>query len=66
MEPAVGSANLTGAGIGIKKDTKRNFEVGIWTHNRELIDKIQSLFNLVWEGEECPSCSYRKQCEGGI
>ena len=59
----LGSANLTGAGIGIKKETKRNFEIGIWTHNRELIDKVQSLFNLVWEGEECPKCHFRKQCE---
>lgn len=62
----LGSANLTGAGIGVKKDTKRNFEIGIWTHDRNLIDKVQSLFNLVWEGEECPSCSYREQCDGGL
>ena len=27
----IGSANLTGAGIGMKSDGKRNFEAGIWT-----------------------------------
>lgn len=55
----LGSANLTGAGIGVKKDTKRNFEIGIWTHNDALIDKVESLFNLVWEGEQCGDCSLR-------
>lgn len=55
----LGSANLTGAGIGVKKDTRRNFEVGIWTHDAALIDKVESLFNLIWGGEECEECSLR-------
>jgi phosphatidylserine/phosphatidylglycerophosphate/cardiolipin synthase-like enzyme len=58
----LGSANLTGAGIGAKKNTRRNFEVGIWTHDAQLIDRVQSLFNLVWEGEECEGCAFR----GGV
>jgi phosphatidylserine/phosphatidylglycerophosphate/cardiolipin synthase-like enzyme len=28
----LGSANLTGAGIGAKRNTRRNFEMGIWTN----------------------------------
>ncbi len=62
----LGSANLTGAGIGAKKDTRRNFEVGIWTHECELIDRVQSLFNLVWEGEECGACALRPDVCPGI
>jgi phosphatidylserine/phosphatidylglycerophosphate/cardiolipin synthase-like enzyme len=62
----LGSANLTGAGIGAKKETRRNFEVGIWTHDAELIDRVQSLFNLVWEGEECGTCALRPDTCPGI
>lgn len=59
----LGSANLTGAGIGVRKNTKRNFEVGIWTHDKDLIDRVQSFFNLIWEGEKCRDCSLRdKHC----
>jgi len=28
----IGSANLTGAGMGLKGENKRNFEVGIFKH----------------------------------
>ena len=28
----LGSANLTGAGLGAKADGKRNFELGVWTN----------------------------------
>ncbi|MFC1671675.1 phospholipase D family protein [Planctomycetota bacterium] len=62
----LGSANLTGAGIGVKKSTRRNFEVGIWTHDNQLIDRVQSLFNLVWEGEECDTCTLRGDICRGI
>ncbi len=29
----LGSANLTGAGLGAKADKRRNFEMGIWTES---------------------------------
>ena len=34
----IGSANLTGAGIGMKADTTRNFEAGIITDDPELVE----------------------------
>ena len=34
----LGSANLTGAGLGAKADGRRNFEWGIWTISPELIE----------------------------
>jgi phosphatidylserine/phosphatidylglycerophosphate/cardiolipin synthase-like enzyme len=58
----LGSANLTGAGMGAKSAGRRNFEVGIWTTEENLLDRVQSLFNLVWEGEECPNCGRRDVC----
>lgn len=38
-EVYVGSANLTGAGIGMKAETTRNFEAGILTDNQEIAEK---------------------------
>ena len=35
-EVYVGSANLTGAGIGMKAETTRNFEAGILTDDQEI------------------------------
>ena len=37
-EVYVGSANLTGAGIGMKTDNKRNFEAGILTDEPEIVE----------------------------
>ncbi len=34
----IGSANLTGAGIGMKSSSRRNFEAGILTDEVSLID----------------------------
>ena len=38
-EVYVGSANLTGAGIGMKAETTRNFEAGILTDDPEIIEQ---------------------------
>src|SRR5438046_846074 len=52
----LGSANLTGAGLGAKADGKRNFELGIWTSSSALIDGVLEHFNALWEGRRCVSC----------
>ena len=36
----LGSANLTGAGLGAKADGRRNFEWGIWTESGPMIDAV--------------------------
>ena len=36
-EMYIGSANLTGAGIGMKTDNKRNFEAGTLTDGPEIV-----------------------------
>jgi phosphatidylserine/phosphatidylglycerophosphate/cardiolipin synthase-like enzyme len=58
----LGSANLTGAGLGAKADGKRNFEMGIWTESAELIDAVLEQFNALWEGERCRTCRRKDVC----
>lgn len=58
----VGSANLTGAGLGAKSESKRNFEIGVWTSLTDLIDSAQDYFNSIWEGRWCEECGRRDVC----
>lgn len=58
----VGSANLTGAGLGAKGDTRRNFEMGIWTESSSMIDTVLDEFNALWEGQLCSNCGRRDVC----
>jgi phosphatidylserine/phosphatidylglycerophosphate/cardiolipin synthase-like enzyme len=58
----LGSANLTGAGLGAKADERRNFELGIWTTSSSLIDSVMEQFNTLWEGRHCESCKRRDIC----
>jgi phosphatidylserine/phosphatidylglycerophosphate/cardiolipin synthase-like enzyme len=58
----LGSANLTGAGLGAKADGRRNFELGIWTSAPALIDGVLEHFNALWEGRRCESCRRKDVC----
>jgi len=58
----LGSANLTGAGLGAKADGKRNFELGIWTTSSALIDGVLEHFNALWEGRRCDACRRKDIC----
>ncbi|HEX2971419.1 MAG TPA: phospholipase D family protein [Tepidisphaeraceae bacterium] len=58
----LGSANLTGAGLGAKADGKRNFEMGIWTTSADLIDAVLEQFNDLWEGRRCEDCRRKEIC----
>jgi phosphatidylserine/phosphatidylglycerophosphate/cardiolipin synthase-like enzyme len=58
----VGSANLTGAGLGAKADGRRNFEMGLWTESPALIDAVLDQFNALWEGRRCESCRRKDVC----
>lgn len=62
----LGSANLTGAGLGAKADTRRNFEVGFGTEDFETIDRITAIFESIWSGAECRTCSLFKDCPDPI
>ena len=58
----LGSANLTGAGLGAKADGRRNFEMGIWTESPALIDGVLEQFNTIWEGHACATCKRKEVC----
>ena len=62
----IGSANLTGAGIGMKSDGKRNFEAGILTDDLALVDAAADHFHSVWSGEHCNSCKRKAFCTDRI
>ena len=58
----VGSANLTGAGMGMKGANTRNFETGILTDEPELVRQAMQQFDEVWMGLHCSKCLRRKYC----
>lgn len=61
-EVYVGSANLTGAGIGMKGEDKRNFEAGILTDAPEIVEQSMNQFDEVWIGRHCKKCKRREYC----
>ena len=62
----LGSANLTGAGLGAKGEDRRNFELGFCTEDFDTVDRVQALFESVWSGAECASCKLRRVCPDPI
>ena len=58
----LGSANLTGAGLGAKGAGKRNFEMGVWTESPAMIDAVLEQFNALWEGRRCTHCWRKEVC----
>lgn len=62
----LGSANLTGAGLGAKGPHKRNFELGFVTEDFDVIDRVTALFESVWSGAECRACQLFKECPDPI
>lgn len=62
----IGSANLTGAGIGMKGDDKRNFEAGILTDESIVVKDVMNQFDEVWMGKHCKKCKRRDFCADPI
>lgn len=58
----IGSANLTGAGIGLKGAGSRNFEAGVLTDEPELVEAAINQFDSVWRGAKCKTCRRKKSC----
>ncbi len=52
----LGSANLTGAGLGAKSVHRRNFEAGVWTDELSIIDPVVDMLEDVFNGGRCASC----------
>ena len=62
----IGSANLTGAGIGMKSADRRNFEAGILTDDPSLVESALDQFDSVWRGAHCARCGRRQFCPAPI
>lgn len=62
----IGSANLTGAGMGMKSPNRRNFEAGILTDEPSLVDEAMEEFDKVWRGEMCKKCQRKQYCSDPI
>ena len=58
----VGSANLTGAGLGMKSARTRNFEAGILTDEPVLVEAAINQFDSVWAGFRCKNCGRKQYC----
>ena len=65
-EVYIGSANLTGAGIGMKGEDKRNFEAGILTDNPTIVEQAMNQFDDVWIGKFCKKCKRRDFCHDPV
>ena len=62
----VGSANLTGAGLGAKGKNKRNFEAGFLTSDPEPLHDLMEWIDQLYLGEFCRKCQLRKVCPDPI
>jgi phosphatidylserine/phosphatidylglycerophosphate/cardiolipin synthase-like enzyme len=62
----LGSANWTGAGLGVRSAKKRNFELGIVTEDEAMLDEVQALYDHVWRGGPCAACALKRECDAPL
>ena len=62
----IGSANLTGAGLGAKGTNKRNFEAGFLSEDAKHLREIMGWIDQLYLGEFCLKCQRRSVCPDPI
>ena len=62
----VGSANLTGAGLGAKSPERRNFEAGFVTDEPETLARLIEFLDSLYLGDFCRKCGRRDVCPDPI
>lgn len=62
----VGSANLTGAGMGAKHADKRNFEAGFLFDDKLQLAQLMQWIDELYLGEHCHQCRRREFCPDPI
>jgi len=62
----VGSANLTGAGMGAKHPDRRNFEAGFMFDEQADINELMQWIDELYLGEHCRTCQRRQYCPDPI
>ena len=58
----VGSANLTGAGLGAKSEDRRNYEAGVVTDDPKMIADLMAFLDDFYTGSLCITCKRRDLC----
>lgn len=58
----LGSANLTGAGMGRKSNDRRNFEFGLYTTDPRLIRRVSGMAEEIWLQKPCRSRQATRLC----
>lgn len=62
----IGSANLTGAGLGAKHKDRRNFEAGFITNMPDHIGPLMDFIDALYLGDHCGRCQRRDVCPDPI
>lgn len=62
----IGSANLTGAGLGAKHADKRNFEAGFVTNLPAHVEPLMEFADALYLGHHCKRCRRRDICPDPI
>lgn len=62
----VGSANLTGAGLGSKHEDKRNFEAGFLFDETEALNRLNGWIDDLCFGRYCETCKRQEYCPDPI
>ncbi len=65
-EAFIGSANLTGAGMGSKHENKRNFEAGFLFDDDTHVSRIADWIDGLYLGDYCHDCRRREFCPDPI
>lgn len=58
----IGSANLTGAGMGAKHGDRRNFEAGVVTDDARIVGELMAFLDAFHLGDHCLKCRLRDVC----
>ena len=65
-EAFIGSANLTGAGVGAKSPLRRNFEAGFVTDESKHLTPLIEWVDTLYLGDFCLKCQRRSTCPDPI
>lgn len=60
-EVYIGSANITNAAIGKRAKKVNNFEAGLITNDRDIVDRAKKHFMKAWEND-CADCPIMEKC----
>lgn len=62
----LGSANFTGAGLGVKTLHRRNLEIGVTTEDPNWVTRLEQMFDDFWIGDHCRKCAFTDKCPDPI